>query len=127
LKNRQDPRHQKRITKFRQLFSFSFAGKVLEPESQVDEIISHLHEIDSMIEELAPEWPVARLNKVDLAILRLAIFELLITREVPPKVIVDEAVEISKEYGSESTPKFVNGVLGTLIEKKKLNEIEASS
>ena len=99
----------------------------MEPESQVDEIISHLHEIDGMIEELAPEWPIARLNKVDLAILRLAIFELLVARETPPKVVVDEAVEISKEYGSENTPKFVNGVLGTLIEKRKLNAVEVSS
>jgi N utilization substance protein B len=57
------------------------------------------------------------LNKIDLAILRLAVFELIIENSQPPKVIIDEAVELAKEFGSESSSKFVNGVLGTILKK----------
>jgi len=65
----------------------------------------------------SPAWPIDKLNKIDLAILRLSIYELLIGN-IPPKVIIDEAVEIAKEYGSESSPSFVNGVLGTIYKEE---------
>ena len=61
-------------------------------------------------------WPVDKLNKIDLAILRLAIYELE-NLEVPPKVVIDEAVELAKEFGSENSPSFVNGVLGTIYKE----------
>lgn len=73
--------------------------------------------LDGIVMEHAPAWPVEKLNRVDLAILRLAIFELREKRE-PVKVIIDEAVELAKEFGSEGSPAFVNGVLGAIVKKE---------
>lgn len=70
--------------------------------------------IDEAIAKVAPEWPVDQIASIDKAILRLAIYELLYNPEVPPKVAINEAVELSKTFGSDSTPRFVNGVLGTI-------------
>ena len=69
------------------------------------------------ITKAAPEYPIAKINRVDLAILRLAVYELLVEKREPPKVIIDEAVELAKEYGGETSPAFVNGALGKLIKK----------
>lgn len=80
-------------------------------------VIDNLSAIDSEIVAAAPEWPIERINKTDLAILRLAIFELLIQKKEPPKVIIDEAVELGKEFGSENSASFVNGVLGNILKK----------
>lgn len=85
----------------------------------ISEIIKKKNVIDKMIKECAPEWPIEKINKVDLSILRLSIYEML-EKKAPPKVIIDEAVELGKEFGSESTPAFVNGVLGSIY--KKLTE-----
>jgi len=63
-------------------------------------------------------WPVDKLNKIDLAILRLAIYELE-RKKTPPKVIIDEAVELAKEFGGENSPSFINGVLGTIYKEAK--------
>lgn len=79
--------------------------------------------IDDMIEEMAPEWPIDKIAKVDLVILRIAIYELAFSKEVPKEVAIDEAVELAKEFGNETSSKFVNGVLGSIVsaleEKKK--------
>lgn len=85
-------------------------------------IVSNLELIDQYIQAVAPEWPVARLNKVDLAILRLGVYELLIEKKIPPKVVIDEGVELGKKYGTENTPKFVNGVLGKLLERRQVSD-----
>jgi len=74
----------------------------------------HLTEIDEIITISAPEWPLTQIAQVDLSILRLAIFELLFDDEVPPKAVINEAVELGKAFGGENTSKFVNGVLGTV-------------
>jgi N utilization substance protein B len=74
----------------------------------------HLSEIDKIIVETAPEWPLDQITVVDRSILRLGIYELLFAKEVPPKVAINEAVELGKAFGGESSGKFVNGVLGTL-------------
>ena len=71
-----------------------------------------------MIKKAAPAWPVEKLNKIDLAILRVAVYELTNTK-TPPKVIIDEAVEIAKKYGSEKSASFVNGVLGTIYKSQE--------
>lgn len=116
MKIKSDPRHQKRRLIVKDLFSYSFHPN--QPFCQeTKEILSHKDEIDQQIAQCAPEWPVERINKVDLAILRLAIFELLLLKKEPPKVIIDEAIELAKEFGSENSPAFVNGVLGTIYEK----------
>lgn len=77
-------------------------------------------DIDRIVNFCAPEWPIEKIGKIDLAILRLAIYELKIAATEPPKVIIDEAVELSKEFGGESTPGFVNGALGTVVKKEEL-------
>lgn len=78
--------------------------------------LSHLEEIDEVIAENATNWSFERIAKVDLSILRLAIYEMKYT-DVPQKVAVNEAVEIAKIYSTEKSPKFVNGVLGSVIKK----------
>ena len=88
----------------------------------------HLTEIDEVITISAPEWPIPQIAQVDLSILRLAIFELLFDDEVPPKAVINEAVELSKAFGGENTSKFVNGVLGTEYRNsQKYQDEEAKS
>jgi N utilization substance protein B len=71
--------------------------------------------IDSILTPAAPEWPIDQIALVDLIILRMGIYELLFTSEVPPKVAINEAVELAKAFGGENSSKFVNGVLGTIF------------
>ncbi len=71
-------------------------------------------EIDQIVEKTAPEWPIEQITIIDRNILRLGIYELMYAKEVPPKVAINEAVELGKTFGGESSGKFVNGVLGTL-------------
>jgi transcription antitermination protein NusB len=75
---------------------------------------SHKDEIDSNIKKFAPAWPLEQMAMIDRNILRLAIFEILFDNKVPVKVAVSEAVELAKTFGSESSPKFINGVLGSV-------------
>ena len=80
----------------------------------VDGVLSNEEEIDRVIEIYAPAWPVAQMALVDRNILRLAIFEILFNNKVPVKVAINEAVELAKMFGGDNTPKFINGVLGTV-------------
>lgn len=79
--------------------------------------------LDDEIAESAPEWPIEQISCIDKSILEIAIFELLNVPEIPPKVSINEAVELSKQFGSENSSKFVNGVLGTVYDNHK-KEIE---
>ena len=81
------------------------------------EIFTKKDFIDEQIAKAAPEYPIDKINKTDLAILRLAVYELLIEKKQPPKVIIDEAIELAKEYGGDTSPAFINGALGKLIKK----------
>jgi transcription antitermination protein NusB len=76
--------------------------------------------LDSIVGELAPEWPIEQIAAVDRNVLRIAIYELLFDPEIPPKVAINEAVELAKMFGSESSPRFVNGVLGTLVSRDRV-------
>jgi N utilization substance protein B len=76
-------------------------------------------EIDVLIEKAAPEWPLEQIAAIDIAILRLAIYELLFCTDIPPKVAIDEAVELAKTYGGGNSSKFINGVLGTVYRSSK--------
>ena len=82
----------------------------------VENSISNIDKIDPLIEKCAPEWPLNQVTVVDRNILRLGIFELLFGNyeEVPPKVAINEAIELAKSFGGESSGRFVNGVLGTI-------------
>jgi N utilization substance protein B len=80
-------------------------------------VVEHLSQIDAIITETAPEWPIEQVSPVDRNVLRLGIYELEFLKEVPPKVAINEAVELGKTFGGETSGKFVNGVLGTLYKK----------
>lgn len=114
MKTVSDPRHKKREKIIKNLYEYSF-GKVKNTSEFVFPIVKNLTNIDKLISQAATDWPVDKLNKIDLAILRLAIFELKVQRKNPPKVIIDEAIELGKQYGGENSPKFINGVLGTIL------------
>lgn len=79
------------------------------------DIIEKLSDIDASISQNAPKWPLNKINKVDLAILRCAVWELLYNPKTPPKVVIDEAVEMAKEFGTDTSSSFVNGCLGSII------------
>lgn len=95
------------------LFAFSFDSRQVSADTQA--IVAALPDIDQRIAHAAPEWPVDKIAKIDLAVLRLAVFELTVERKEPPKVVIDEAIELAKEYGNEHSGQFVNGVLGTIL------------
>ena len=78
---------------------------------------THLAEIDDMISKNLKGWAKERISKIDLAILRLAIYEICFSQEIPPGVAVNEAVELAKEFSTEEAPAFINGVLGSIIKK----------
>jgi len=119
VKTPYDPRHIKRKKAIKNLFRWSFRSKQKIENKLAQEVLAHQEKIDKIIAESAPDWPIEQINRVDLAILRLAIHELLIVKKEPPKVIIDEAVELAKRYGSEKSSSFVNGVLGTVLKKIK--------
>lgn len=75
---------------------------------------NHQSELDKIIQPAAPEWPIEQIARVDKVILRMAVAELLYIKDTPPKVVINEAVELGKRFGSDNTSKFVNGVLGTV-------------
>lgn len=133
-----DPRHTSRKLALSSIFSWLFSelnidrsiatsSEILEEEGIeydneltkfiVDGVRDHIDEIDKIIEECAPDWPIDKIAKIDLVILRIAIFEVLFGKKTPVKVAIDEAVEIAKEFGNDTSHKFVNGVMGTVVEK----------
>lgn len=78
-----------------------------------------LDALNEVIDKAAPEWPVDQISLIDKTILQIAISELKNDKEVPPKVVINEAVELSKEFGGENSSKFVNGVLGTIYKESE--------
>jgi transcription antitermination factor NusB len=112
MKTATDPRHLKRREAVKVLFADTFTPQPKQSKL-VKKILKQKTKIDKLIEAAAPTWPIDKLNKIDLAILRLAVYELK-NEDTPPKVVIDEAIELAKEYGSESSSSFVNGVLGTI-------------
>ena len=115
MKSVSDPRHIKRVAILQELFAHSFASGVSTQD--VSNIVQQFPKIDAHISDAAPEWPIDKIAKIDLSILRLALYELTAEKNQPPKVIVDEAVELAKEFGNDNSAKFVNGVLGTILKK----------
>jgi N utilization substance protein B len=134
-------RHYARVVAFQCLYEVDFRGEknfpevfkrhiknikdIEEPDENADfaeDILKktavHLKEIDRIIEKTAPEWPIDHVAVVDRNILRLAIAELEYFN-TPPKVAINEAIEIAKTYGSETSSKFINGVLGTVYRQSK--------
>lgn len=118
MKTASDPRHQKRVQIVQSLFAYTFPQDRPENFQQHPppaEIIAALPTIDPLIEKAAPQFPIVNIAKVDVSILRLALFEILFAKNQPVKVVIDEAIELAKEYGGESSPSFINGVLGYIL------------
>jgi len=76
-------------------------------------------ELDDKIRPLAPEWPIEQIARMDRIILRIGVYELLFEKDVPPKVAINEAVELAKAFGGDNSSKFINGVLGTALRDKE--------
>lgn len=88
---------------------------------------NNLAAIDDIIVKHAPEWPMDQIPPVDRNVLRVGVYELLFLKQVPPKVAINEAVELGKTFGGESSGKFVNGVLGTLYKELGLEEAKTDA
>lgn len=82
-----------------------------------EKIVEKLPEIDAMLDRISKGWKTSRMGKVDLTILRLAVYEMKYDEDVPEKVAINEAVELSKKFGGDDSPAFINGVLAKLAEK----------
>lgn len=140
-----DKRHQSRTIVLQKLFERYFLSKdisknlpneftnselanldddqLLEYDKQLADrllqgVIKNCEKLDYIIKELAPEWPIEQINKTDLQILRIAIYEGFMTDITPEKVAINEAIELAKEFGGVPSGNFVNGVLGSLLNKK---------
>lgn len=138
-------RHLSRSIAMQSLYEWDFSGKkpdILEKivEKNIKEfgpglqdkdfiwqlikgVVSRISDIDKIIGKAAPEWPIDQITIIDRNVLRIGLYELLYgnKEEVPPKVAINEAIELAKSFGGESSGKFINGVLGTVykeIEKK---------
>jgi N utilization substance protein B len=126
-----DPRHERRIETMQTLFAIMFSGEETQEQAELKylpeagKILQNSEALDQKIAQHAPERPLAEINQVDLAIMRLVVYEAE-TQNTPKKVLVDEAIELAKEFGTDSSPKFVNGVLGKVLKleaaKKDQNE-----
>lgn len=81
-------------------------------------------ELDSLLQPIAPEWPIEQIARMDRIVLRIGAYELVFGKDVPPKVVINEAVELAKAFGGENSSKFVNGVLGTLLRQQE-GEVES--
>jgi N utilization substance protein B len=130
-------RRQARIAALQSLFEIDFAhhqvGIVLQQRLEeldlpdegqrftreiVQGVLAHQPALDEMIVAYAPEWPIDQMAVIDRNILRIALFEFVINHETPPKVAINEAVELAKIFGSDSSSRFVNGVLGALLSQQ---------
>jgi N utilization substance protein B len=133
-------RHLSRITALQSLYEWDFNGRTGDiteiVKTQVHNtdsakqdaefvlqlaqgVIKHIEQIDELIKTYAPEWPLEQVALVDKSVLRLGIFEMVIEKSVPPKVAINEAVELAKAFGGEASGKFVNGVLGAILAENK--------
>jgi len=92
-------------------------------------VLSHLIELNSLIEKYAPDWPLDKIARIDKIILQMGIYELLFAKDgVPPLVAVNEAVELAKEFGQDKSSKFINGVLSSVIKDNiKEEDLKKSS
>ncbi|MEI8067779.1 MAG: transcription antitermination factor NusB [Candidatus Shapirobacteria bacterium] len=123
MKNKNDPRHLNRIKNIQALFAWECGGNENNVED-FDKIQEKVKEIDLIIQENAQKWPIDKINKVDLSVLRYAFWELMFDKKNPPKVVIDEAVEIAKEFGTETSSSFVNGVIGNAVKKMDITDLK---
>ena len=109
------------LTHARQSWSISGpAGRFLD--RLAGGVLENIGEIDKIISEFAPSWPISQMAIVDRNLLRMGIYEISMGSGTPPKVAINEAVEMAKAFGSESSPRFVNGVLGAVMQTVAANQ-----
>ncbi len=136
-------RHLGRIVALQTLYEYDFRISSTDQSVELDEILKRnisryketiddkkfindlVHgtednskKLDGVIGPIAPEWPVDQIARIDKIVLRIALYELLIDDDVPPKVVINEAVELAKAFGGDNSSKFINGVLGTAYKQK---------
>lgn len=87
-------------------------------------VTNSAEQLDDILQPIAPEWPIAQIARMDRLVLRMSLYELLSPTDVPPKVVINEAVELSKAFGGENSSKFINGVLGTILRKYEDKTLE---
>lgn len=105
--------HKRNINQFKKLVGDKdFVTKL------VMGVVKHLQQLDEAIAPLAPEWPVDQIARIDKIILRMSLYELVIEKDTPPKVVINEAVELAKSFGGDNSSKFINGVLGSALQKE---------
>ena len=136
-------RHLSRIVAMQSLYELDFHPdrsieeiyeRVMEPVAKdVDKdylknvlkgTTANIKQIDSLVEKAAPEWPIEQVSVIDKSVLRLAAYEMLYDQDIPPKVAINEAVEIAKTFGGENSSRFINGVLGTLYRQSDRYSLE---
>jgi N utilization substance protein B len=111
-----DLRHYKRIKIIQELYAYIF-NKNERLSSKSKQILKNINIIDKQIEIEAPKYCINKIAQVDLSILRLAMYELIIEKKEPPKVIINEAIELAKDLAGEKSPAFINAVLGKIYAK----------
>jgi N utilization substance protein B len=97
--------------------------KTIDDKAFIEQLVHGVDErqaeIDDVVRPVAPEWPIEQIARIDRIILRIGVYELLHEPDVPPKVAINEAVELAKAFGGENSSKFVNGVLGTVLRSQE--------
>ena len=116
-----DPRHRRRQHIIQELFKVDFHEQPVDGDAQ--KVLDQKKTLDERIQAAAPEFPIDKINKIDLAILRLAIYELVIEKKEPANVIIDEAIELAKEFSGETSPSFINGALGNIVRHEKSTNV----
>lgn len=99
-----------------------FAPKLTEKEFAIETlqgVLKNQKKILELIQKYAPQWPVEKIARVDRAILEIGVFEIVFSKEIPPVVAINEAIEIAKHFGDENSPKFINGVLSSVMKDNK--------
>lgn len=81
-------------------------------------VLARVKELDDILQPVAPEWPIDQIARMDRIVLRIGLYELLYATDIPPKVVINEAVELAKAFGGENSSKFINGVLGTVLRQR---------
>lgn len=88
----------------------------------VEGVTERLEELDAIIQPVASDWPLSQIARIDRSVLRMGVYELYFNKNVPKKVVINEAVELAKSFGADNSSKFINGVLGTVLKQQEEKE-----
>lgn len=90
-------------------------------------VVEHETNLDETLQPIAPEWPISQIARMDRVVLRMGLYELTHNTDIPPKVVINEAVELAKAFGGENSSKFINGVLGTVMRQRNPESVAEDS